>query len=119
MPSSFVFNGKGSLYLYKATYTIAGWSGDATNGFTQTVTPEATESNFPPINAQTQLSPPMMKSSGVKDTDKALMKTLNLINAGVSSTTDAGTVTTKVWEQPTTDIVVYWYGNWGVVSEQQ
>lgn len=112
MPSILNFTGDGSLYLYKATYTLGGWTGDATNGFTQTVTPTA-EGNNPPINSNTQFSAPMTKPTGVKATDEALLEALGVINAGSSETTDAGTVVTKVWEKPTAEVVVYWYGNEG------
>lgn len=111
MASLFNFTTNGSLYVYSATYTIAGWGGSDANGYTQTVTATPENTNSPAIDSKSQLGPPMTKATGVKATDKALMKTLSTINSGYSSTNDGGTVTTKVWKKPTTDIKIYWYGN--------
>lgn len=113
MPSFVNFTGNGSLYIYKATYTIAAWTGDDTNGYTQTVSPVAVESGSPAISSKTQLSGPMTQSTNVKATNEALLAALNIINSGYSTTKDNGTVVTTVFEKPVSDIVVYWYGNRG------
>lgn len=89
--------------IYTATFTAAGWviSGDSTY-YTQTI-------NVTGMTSTTQLFPPNRRPTGVKTDDEATMTALNAINNGVT-TSNAGSVTIKVWEKPAVDITIYWSG---------
>lgn len=83
-----------------ATFTAAKWTGNDTSGYTQSATAAG-------VTAATELGPPMIRPTGVQDTDEALHEALSVINDGVC-TPGAGTVTAKVWDRPDIDITVYW-----------
>ena len=92
-----------SLKIYTATYTADGWviSEDSTY-YTQ-------QRNVTGMTSTTQLSPPNRRPNGVKTDDEATMTALNAINAGMTIS-NVGFVTIIVWEKPTVDIDIYWYG---------
>lgn len=102
-----VDDAKNGLWLYNATLVVDGWS-VADSGYAQTVAITAADGG-PTVTANTQLSGPMCLPTGVQETDETLQETLSIINAGVTTSGD-GSVTIKVWEQPSSDITVYWYG---------
>lgn len=110
MASSFTFENNGAVYVYYATYPTASWTGNATSGFTQTVTPIAVKEGSPAVNSTLRFGPPMTTTTGVKATDANIVKALSFINAGHSTTNDNGTVTTVCWSKPAINITVYWYG---------
>ena len=89
--------------VYTATYTVAGWtvSGDGTY-WTQSKAVTGMTSTM-------QLSCPMNRHTGTKATDEALDEALGIVNRGIV-TSNSGNVLIKVWEKPTVDIDVYWYG---------
>lgn len=101
------------LHLYSAALPVDGWRGDDDTGYTQTVncTPEKEGSKRagPPVTADTQLGIPMVRPTGMRETDEAMQAALGIINSG-TVTPGYGLVTAKVWERPETAITVYWYG---------
>ena len=92
--------------LYSVSLRVDGW----TNGgsyYTQTANCVAVDGG-PSITSSMTPSMPLTRPTDNKDTNKNLLKTLNIINMGVS-TPGYGKMTVKVWEKPETDIVVYYY----------
>lgn len=99
------------FYTYKCTPQVDAWTGSAETGWTQTValTPYY---GGPAVTDGMQLGPPMYLPTGVQTTDETLSGVCGIINKGVS-TPGAGNVTLKVWEKPTADADIYYYGKVG------
>lgn len=100
------------FYTYKCTPQVDAWTGSAETGWTQTValTPYG---GGPAVTDSMQLGPPMYLPTGVQATDEALAEVCSAINGG-TSTPGQGEVTLKVWEKPTADADIYFYGKAGV-----
>lgn len=99
------------MYIYKCTPQVDAWTGSDEEGWTQTVA--LTPYNGGPAAADgMQLGPPMYLPTGVQATDEALAEVCSAINGG-TSTPGAGNVTLKVWEKPTADADIYFYGKAG------
>ena len=94
---------KVNMPQFTATYTVAGWtvSGDGTY-WTQSKAVTGMTSTM-------QLSCPMNRHTGTNATDEAFDKALGIVNRGII-TSNSGSVLIKVWEKPTVDIDIYWYG---------
>lgn len=90
----------GGIKIHSAVFTAANWKGDDNSGYTQTV-------NVAGVTAATELGPPLMRPTGVRDTDEELHEALTIINEGFCEP-GSGTVKVTVWEKPETDITVYW-----------
>lgn len=99
------------FYTYKCTPQVDAWTGSAETGWTQTValTPYG---GGPAVTDSMQLGPPMYLPTGVQATDEALAEVCSAINGG-TSTPGQGEVTLKVWEKPTADADIYYYGKVG------
>ena len=99
------------FYTYKCTPQVDAWTGSAETGWTQTValTPYG---GGPAVTDNMQLGPPMYLPTGVQATDEALAEVCSAINGG-TSTPGAGNVALKVWEKPTADADIYFYGKAG------
>ena len=99
------------FYTYKCTPQVDAWTGSAETGWTQTValTPYG---GGPAVTDNMQLGPPMYLPTGVQATDEALAEVCGAINGG-TSTPGQGEVTLKVWEKPTADADIYYYGKAG------
>lgn len=99
------------MYIYKCTPQVDAWTGSDEEGWTQTVA--LTPYNGGPAAADgMQLGPPMYLPTGVQATDEALAEVCSAINGGIS-TPGQGEVTLKVWEKPTADADIYYYGKAG------
>lgn len=97
------------FFTYTALLKLDGWVSDGLDGFTQTV--EATSiDGGPPITSRTQLSPPMIRLTGVRETDDILRSTLDTVNEGYGASNDNGTISVLVYTKTDTDLQVYWYG---------
>lgn len=99
------------FYTYKCTPQVDAWTGSAETGWTQTValTPYG---GGPAVTDNMQLGTPMYLPTGVQATDEALAEVCSAINGG-TSTPGAGNVALKVWEKPTADADIYFYGKAG------
>lgn len=99
------------FYTYKCTPQVDAWTGSAETGWTQTValTPYG---GGPAVTDNMQLGPPMYLPTGVQATDEELASVCGIINNGIS-TPGAGNVALKVWEKPTADADIYYYGKAG------
>lgn len=99
------------FYTYKCTPQVDAWTGSAETGWTQTValTPYG---GGPAVTDNMQLGPPMYLPTGVQATDEALAEVCSAINGG-TSTPGSGNVALKVWEKPTADADIYFYGKAG------
>lgn len=99
------------LYTYKCTPQVDAWTGSDETGWAQTVALTPYEGG-PAVTDSMQLGPPMYLPTGVQDTDEALAEVCSAINSG-TSTPGAANVTLKVWEKPTADADIYYYGKAG------
>lgn len=99
------------LYTYKCTPQVDAWTGSDEAGWTQTVALTPCDGG-PAVTDSMQLGPPMYLPTGVQDTDEALAEVCSAINSG-TSTPGAANVTLKVWEKPTADADIYYYGKAG------
>lgn len=99
------------FYTYKCTPQVDAWTGSDDAGWTQTVALTPFDGG-PAVTDGMQLGPPMYLPTGVQDTDEALAEVCSAINSG-TSTPGAANVTLKVWEKPTADADIYYYGKAG------
>ena len=99
------------FYTYKCTPQVDAWTGSDDAGWTQTVALTPYDGG-PAVTDGMQLGPPMYLPTGVQDTDEALAEVCSAINSG-TSTPGAANVTLKVWEKPTADADIYYYGKAG------
>lgn len=99
------------FYTYKCTPQVDAWTGSDDAGWTQTVA-LAPYDGGPAVTDSMQLGPPMYLPTGVQATDEALAEVCSAINSG-TSTPGAANVTLKVWEKPTADADIYYYGKVG------
>lgn len=104
-----------ATYTYTALLQLDAWSGSAEVGYTQTVAVESIDGGTA-VTSDLRLYAPLREPTGVKETDETLAEVLRIVNDGVAETTDAGTVTIKVWEKPTADLQVYWQGKEGAAE---
>lgn len=100
------------FYTYKCTPQVDAWTGSAETGWTQTVALTPYDGG-PAVTDGMQLGPPMYLPTGVQATDEELASVCGIINNGIS-TPGAGNVALKVWEKPTADADIYFYGKAGV-----
>lgn len=100
------------FYTYKCTPQVDAWTGSDEAGWTQTVALTPYDGG-PAVTDSMQLGPPMYLPTGVQATDEALAEVCGAINGG-TSTPGAGNVALKVWEKPTADADIYFYGKAGV-----
>lgn len=103
--------GTPAIYTYKCTPKVDAWTGSDEAGWTQTVA-LAPYDGGPAVTDGMQLGPPMYLPTGVQATDEALAEVCGAINGG-TSTPGAGNVALKVWEKPTADADIYFYGKAG------
>lgn len=101
-----------TLFVYKCTILLDSWTGSDEEGWTQTVALTPYDGG-PAVTDGMQLGPPMYLPTGVQATDEALAEVCSAINSG-TSTPGAGNVALKVWEKPTADADIYFYGKAGV-----
>ena len=99
------------FYTYKCTPQVDAWTGSAETGWTQTVALTPYDGG-PAVTDSMQLGPPMYLPTGVQATDEALAEVCGAINGG-TSTPGAGNVALKIWEKPTADADIYFYGKAG------
>lgn len=99
------------FYTYKCTPQVDAWTGSDDAGWTQTVALTPFDGG-PAVTDGMQLGPPMYLPTGVQATDEALAEVCGAINGG-TSTPGQGEVTLKVWEKPTADADIYYYGKAG------
>ena len=99
------------FYTYKCTPQVDAWTGSDDAGWTQTVALTPYDGG-PAVMDGMQLGPPMYLPTGVQATDEALAEVCGAINGG-TSTPGAGNVSLKVWEKPTADADIYYYGKAG------
>lgn len=99
------------FYTYKCTPQVDAWTGSDEAGWTQTVALTPYDGG-PAVTDSMQLGPPMYLPTGVQATDEALAEVCGAINGG-TSTPGQGEVTLKVWEKPTADADIYYYGKAG------
>ena len=99
------------FYTYKCTPQVDAWTGSDDAGWTQTVALTPYDGG-PAVTDGMQLGPPMYLPTGVQATDEALAEVCSAINSG-TSTPGAANVTLKVWEKPTADADIYYYGKAG------
>lgn len=90
-------------YLYAATLTLSGWTGETT--YTQTV-------SIAPINGGEAVtasfiitSPPMCEQTSNIETNNTLMRNLSKINNGNISLGE-GTITVTIFDKPDSDIEI-------------
>ncbi len=102
------------FYTYKCTPQVDAWTGSDDAGWTQTVALTPFDGG-PAVTDGMQLGPPMYLPTGVQATDEALAEVCSAINGGIS-TPGLGEVTLKVWEKPTADADIYYYGKVGEQS---
>lgn len=100
------------FYTYKCTPQVDAWTGSDDAGWTQTVALTPYDGG-PAVTDGMQLGPPMYLPTGVQATDEALAEVCGAINGG-TSTPGQGEVALKVWEKPTADADIYFYGKAGV-----
>lgn len=105
------YAGYPAVFTYKCTPKVDAWVGSNEAGWTQTVSLIPYDGG-PESTLNTQLSPPMYLPTGVQATDKELAAVCGIINNGIS-TPGAGNVALKVWEKPTADADIYYYGKVG------
>lgn len=99
------------FYTYKCTPQVDAWTGSDEAGWTQTVALTPYDGG-PAVTDSMQLGPPMYLPTGVQATDEALAEVCSAINGGTSTPGD-GNVALKVWEKPTADADIYFYGKAG------
>lgn len=99
------------MYIYKCTPQVDAWTGSDEAGWTQTVALTPYDGG-PEVTDGMQLGPPMYLPTGVQATDEALAEVCSAINGG-TSTPGAENVALKVWEKPTADADIYFYGRVG------
>lgn len=99
------------FYTYKCTPQVDAWTGSDDAGWTQTVALTPYDGG-PAVMDGMQLGPPMYLPTGVQATDEALAEVCGAINGG-TSTPGAKNVALKVWEKPTADADIYFYGKAG------
>lgn len=95
-------------WTYKCTPQVDAWTGSDEAGWTQTVALTPYDGG-PAVTDGMQLGPPMYLPTGVQATDEALAEVCSAINGG-TSTPGQGEVALKVWEKPTADADIYFYG---------
>lgn len=103
--------GTPAIYTYKCTPQVDAWTGSDEAGWTQTVALTPYDGG-PAVTDSMQLGPPMYLPTGVQDTDEALAEVCSAVNSG-TSTPGAANVTLKIWEKPTADADIYYYGKAG------
>lgn len=101
-----IADGKNIPYLYSATFTTNGWSGTSAP-YSQTVAITPIDGGQAVTSQSIFVSPPMCEKTTVQETNETLQQTLNLFNTGYSQLGN-GTVTSYLFEKPTSDITVIW-----------